>query len=352
MASQMRGRSVVGVGIGLVLCGVLASVLFVSAATARDRRYLLPTWDELGDLRERDPFYSPQSAPTVTWTPDTDRGNGMLPFYMGDHLRYPQANVVKRFFSSLVGTVANVAYWDEGDWLAAGLTVAGTLAFMAPTNPSPDARLQFWILERQTPGWNKVFPRLTTERYSAFGFGLIGSAALAGWTSGRRDLLEWSSLMLETLGVAQALHVAQKLLIGREGPVKGDGMGIVYGPEKGVEFWPSGTPSGHAMSTFALVALSMDYFDNVWIDVIGYTCYAYISVTLLYNNQHFISDVIWGAPMGYFIGKWISQHRSSRYSYRHGRPVRLDRSSVRFLGVVPWTHPDVGVGGLSATFAW
>ncbi len=271
-----------------------------------------------------------------------------LPFYKSDDLRYP-ANIVPRFFSSLVGTTVNFVYWDGMDWTYAGLTAAGTLAFMAPTNPSPDARLQFWIQERRTDFLDSVFPRLTTERFSAFGFCLIGAFALAGLSLEEPDLLEMSSLMLETLGITQALHVSQKLLVGREGPEQGDGLGIVYGPSAGPGFFPAGTPSGHTASVFALSTLMMGYFDEPWLDYLGYAAWAYISVSVLYNNQHFISDVVWGAPMGYFIGKWMLEHRSSRYRYRDGRPIRVQLDDpTRFVGILPWGTPTQGMLGLSA----
>jgi len=278
------------------------------------------------------------------------RNEARRPFYKSDDLRYP-AHIVPRFFSSLAGTTVSVVYWDGRDWAAAGLTAAGTLAFMAPTDPSPDARLQFWIQDHRTRLLDNVFPRLTTERFSAFGFCLMGAFALAGLSLDEPELLEMSSLMLETLGVTQFLHVGQKLMVGREGPEQGDGLGIVYGPTAGPGFFPAGTPSGHTASVFAISTLLMGYFDEPWFDWLGYAAWAYISVSVLYNNQHFISDVVWGAPMGYFIGKWMLEHRSSRYRYRHGIPVRLrDSEPASFVGILPWGTPSEGVVGLSA--AW
>lgn len=274
-----------------------------------------------------------------------------LPFYMGERWRYQNSNIFARFGMSLTGSFLNVHRWDRWDWLYAGLTAAGTLAFMAPTNPSPDAHLQFWILERQNPRWDKVFPRLTSERFSAAGLSFIGVCAAAGWIADDDEIIEWSALMLEALGVTQLVHVAQKLTIGREGPEQGDGLGIVYGPKRGPEFFPSGTPSGHVASVIALSKLTMDYFRKPWLNVLGYSLWAYISVSVLYNNQHFISDVVWGAPLGYFIGKWFAEHRSSKYRYVDGKPVRR-RETPTFVGVMPFVSPYSGTTGLSATWMW
>lgn len=290
-------------------------------------------------------------AAVPTATAGEEDGPSSLPFFMGEDLRYQNCNMFSRYFYDLTGTMANIGYyWDGEDWLYAGLTAAGTLALMAPTDPSPDARLQFWIMDQDIDYLDPFFPRLTTERFSVFGLSLVGTTAAVGYLGGWPEVIELSSLLLETLGFTQTLHIAQKLLIGREGPEQGTGRGIVFGPARGWEFFPSGTPSGHTASVFALATLTMDYFREPWLDIIGYASMAYISFSVLYHNQHFISDVVWGAPMGYFIGKWVARNRSSRYRYDNGEPERVETSSTRFIGVVPFASPGYGAGGLS--FLW
>jgi membrane-associated phospholipid phosphatase len=39
----------------------------------------------------------------------------------------------------------------------------------------------------------------------------------------------------------------------------------------------------------------------------------YVSSALVYENQHYLSDVILGAGMGIYIARFIVRHRSSRY---------------------------------------
>jgi membrane-associated phospholipid phosphatase len=273
-----------------------------------------------------------------------------LPFYLGETWRYQHCNIFVRFGLDVVGTPIHFLYWDEMDWLWAGMTAATTLALMAPTDPSPDARLQYWVVDQQSEPLGYVFPRLTTERFSAFGLGLWGASAAVGWVFGLPDIQEWSSLFLETMGLSQILHNAQKLMMGREGPEQGTGRGIIYGPSAGPRLWPSGTPSGHTISVFALATLTADYFDKPWLDALAYFSYTYICLSVVYNNQHFISDVVWGAPLGYFLGKWMAEHRSSRYTYDGTLPVRKKRSSL--VGVLPWSDPAVGVQGLKVMWRW
>lgn len=335
---------------------LLAAVLCFAAlpfpaALAQIQRPVLEGWDAPAQSDRHSEFLAPRPLlPPPATTPEPDDDGDDLPFYLGERFRYQNLTVWARYWVSMAGTSIHFLEWDERDWLWFGLTVGGTLAFMAPTDPSPDARLQFWILDRQTKEWDYFFPRLSTERFSVFGMSLISISALTGWIGGLPEILEWSSLMLETLGLTQSHHIIQKLLIGREGPTNGDGLGIVYGPTRGYEFFPSGTPSGHTASVFALTTLTMDYFDTLWLDILGYTIYSYICASVLYNNQHFISDVVWGAPLGYFIGKWVVRHRSSKYRYRNGEPWRIGTS--RFVGISPWGDAVTGASGLSATWTW
>lgn len=326
------------------------TICLTTAAAAQERGTPLrrPAWDNWGELAEDRAYFSPDSL----LLPDerAEKHEADLPFYMGEKWRYQNSNIFARFGMSLTGSFLNIYRWDRYDWMYAGLTAAGTLAFMAPTNPSPDAHLQFWIVERQNPTMDKVFWRLTTERFSVAGMVFIGICGATGWLAEDDEILEWSALMLEALGVTQLVHAAQKLTIGREGPEQGDGLGIVYGPTQGYKLFPSGTPSGHVASVVALSKITMDYFDNPWLYAMGYTMWAYITASVLYNNQHFISDVVWGAPIGYFIGKWFIEHRSSRYRYRNGKPVR--REGFEFVGVVPFASPLTGTPGLSATWMW
>ena len=283
--------------------------------------------------------------------------SGKLPFFKSDKLRYPDTMIFLRTPVAIAACVLNIPYWDSHDWAAVGLTAAGTLAFMAPTDPSPDARLQFWIVKHQYKVLDYAMPALRTKTFSPVAVAVMAGLWGGGWLFGNDGIKEWGSLAIEALIVAQSMHVAQKLTMGREGPTQGDGLGIVYGPSKGPELWPSGTPSGHTASVVAVATLTMMYFDNPWVDAAAYFAGGYIMVSVLYNNQHFISDVIWGAPLGYFIGKWVYDHHSSKMSYHNGVPKKRPGKkkaliSFEYQGIMPWTHPWSGAQGLSALWKW
>jgi membrane-associated phospholipid phosphatase len=232
----------------------------------------------------------------------------------GDELRFPHARVVERTWKDLAAVPASVVGWDGGDWARFGLFVAPTVALMYPAEPSLDARFQRWLKRREKPGLERFFVKIKTIPESialaAYGAILFSTAYV------RQDerLFEYGTLALEALAVQQFYHVATKLLIGRESPYQGEGEGEIYGPTK--FSFPGGTPSGHASTAYAQLAVLAHYWDKWPLHVLAHLGGLYVSAALVYERQHFISDVIIGSAMGYYIGRWIVHHRSSRYRCR------------------------------------
>ena len=56
-----------------------------------------------------------------------------------------------------------------------------------------------------------------------------------------------------------------------------------------------------------------EYWQKWPLYVVGHAAALYIGMSLVYERQHFVSDVLWGGVMGYAIGRWIVYHRSSRH---------------------------------------
>lgn len=228
-----------------------------------------------------------------------------------DRWRAPQARVIPRAWRDLAAVPASVVAWDAADWGRFAAIAAPTLALMLPPNPSPDVRVQRWLRENERPGADKFFLQIKTVPISialaAYGAVLFSTA----WALHDDALFEFGSLSVEALLVTQFFHITTKLLVGREGPYQGNGEGRIYGPTR--IFFPGGTPSGHAASTYAVLTVMAEYWDKLPLHILAHAIGLYVSMSLVYERQHFVSDVIWGAPMGYFIGRWIVRHRSSRF---------------------------------------
>lgn len=257
----------------------------------------------------------------------------------GDGYQYGDMNLAARVMTGAFAIPAGMGTWDGCDWGLFGAFSSTTLALMVG-RPSVDVHFQEWVQDQRWEGGERGFVRITSARM--FG-GLVGFTAImagSGWAFDRPDLIEFTSLMIEAVAITHFYHVMSKLLLGREGPYHHSGQGLYHGVRQ--VYMPGGTPSGHAATVFAVLGTAAEYYDNVYLRILTVLAGVYSSASLVYHNQHFISDVIWGSAMGYFVARWVVRHHSTRY--RCGEPME---SSITWMPIAV----DRGFGlAVSGTF--
>ena len=76
------------------------------------------------------------------------------------------------------------------------------------------------------------------------------------------------------------------------------------GPFKSFE--STAFPSGHAMRSFALATTVAGFYpDKKWVGIVSYSLATMTSVGRVISKEHWTSDVIVGAALGYFIGRGV-----------------------------------------------
>ena len=76
------------------------------------------------------------------------------------------------------------------------------------------------------------------------------------------------------------------------------------GPFKSFE--STSFPSGHAMRSFALAATVAGFYpEKKWVGIVSYSLATVTSVGRVISKEHWASDVIVGAAIGYFIGRGV-----------------------------------------------
>jgi hypothetical protein len=285
------------------------------------------------------------AADDAPWTPRPIRCEHEGPF-LGERYRWAAMPVLPRVLNDLVAIPANVPAWSAGDWAELAAWTAGVAALMAPLDDPYDARLDRWIRREMTPHlpvvWNDVMQPLLWGGIAVGGLGTWWWAA----SSGRDDIAQGLSLMGEALAVTQAYHLTFKLLIGREGPTNGDGRGQILGPFQAVSIYPAGTPSGHAGTLYSLMSAGFAYYrPPAWLQVGGHLVVGGLVAFHVIDHRHFLSDVVWGGAMGWYVGRWVVAHRSSPVA---GRPAGASRAGG--LTVIPFLAR--GGGGLAASARW
>jgi membrane-associated phospholipid phosphatase len=255
--------------------------------------------------------------------------------FTGDEWRYtPDAalsGLALRIAVDLVSISTGLGGWTAGDWAFLAATAA-TTATLSVGHPSLDLQFQ-GTLQRSILGlghftvWNAVGD---VSIWTATGLALLG-AFVAGLVAKDARPTEVAVLMVEALAVAEIFHTFIKLPTGRAPPVRKELDGLYYGPARALEFWPGGTPSGHMASMYAMLTVLMYYFDEplLWLGL-NLAAVAF-GAALIGDDYHWTSDVLLGGALGFAVGRWVVQHRSSRYhTGERADPVRVNFAPVIF----------------------
>lgn len=263
---------------------------------------------------------------------------------LGAQYSYAEMPVVRRVLYDLVAIPANVGSWDAGDWAQLG-AIGGAVGalWLWPTDPSPDVRIDRWTTVHVNPHvptvWNGVMQPLLWTAIAGGGLGTWWWAS----THDRPDIAQGFSLMGEALAVTQVYHVTLKVLIGREGPGDGSQVGRTLGPLRALEYYPAGTPSGHAGTLYSLLSAGFAYFDPpTWVQAIGHVTVGGLVVAHVADHRHWLSDSLWGSAMGWYVGQWVVRHRTS--------PSIRARPGAVTADVVPL--PVAGGAGLAVVGAF
>ncbi|MDR9399195.1 phosphatase PAP2 family protein [Salibacter sp.] len=88
-----------------------------------------------------------------------------------------------------------------------------------------------------------------------------------------------------------------KLLVGRRRPK--DGIDL-EGPNF---FEHTSFVSGHTSGAFALATVASMHFDKPWVSIVSYSTASMVGVSRIMIDEHWFSDVVWGAAIGYMSGR-------------------------------------------------
>jgi membrane-associated phospholipid phosphatase len=249
------------------------------------------------------------SIPPASHTP----GGRVQPgLFLGDEFRYGNKALPLRVLADLVAIPAGMARWEAPDWATFSLVTLATGALMLPLDHPLDARIQHSIHEALGPDRFKIWTPLGDVLVHTALWGTMAGILAWGLLKDDAKSVQLVSLTIEAFAVTQAFHLTFKLLLGREGPRDGQGLGRVFGPAESLKLFPAGTPSGHVSSLYAMMGVATAYLDNLPLTLALHAFGLLFAATIVTDDYHFLSDVIWGGAMGYAIGQWVVHHRASR----------------------------------------
>lgn len=280
--------------------------------------------------QEAPPEVASDSNPALAPAPGAPRVGPRLPPperrgkapFQRDHYRFPDMKLFPRVFVDVIAIPLAPVGWTPEQWAVSTAVVGTTGWLMLPAGPSVDVRFQDQVRTWENPTVDQLLRKISTWNAAYFTLGVIGVSWLAAAVTQDPAAWELASLTTEAIGLAQFYHVSQKIALGREGPNQNDRQGVIHGPT--VEFFPAGTPSGHAANVAVIAGTFAEYYDRWWLRAGAFSLTTYFSASLVYHSQHYISDVIWGAALGYSTARWVVRNRSSKYRYGPSGIERVD----------------------------
>jgi membrane-associated phospholipid phosphatase len=212
--------------------------------------------------------------------------------------------------------------FDEKDWIITGsILSATTLAYLV----DKDSR-SFWQRNQNSTLDNisKVGKAYGEISYAAV---LSGSLYLGGKLFNNKDVSVTGRMLLEGLFFAGLTTTVIKSVTGRSRPYTNDGYNRFKFFQTNNDY--SSFPSGHVTVAFTLSSILSSRIDNDFATIGLYTLAASTVMQRMYSDNHWFSDTVLAASIGYFVGKAVVKFD--------------DDSSENNLTVNPYYVPN-GVG--------
>ena len=185
-----------------------------------------------------------------------------------------------------------------------GLMVLGGISLVTGGLFVADDEIQDFFGKRHTDSRDDIADFFDT--LGSFEVIFAANVALAGGGWVFRDSLEGDRLFKTALASTEAQLFTEgicsllKFAIGRERPEEGHGH-TSFSP---FTHWNSSMPSSHAGRAFAMAAVFSETYEQP-LPLIAYTAATLISISRVYQDKHFSSDVFIGAAIGYAVGKML-----------------------------------------------
>jgi PAP2 superfamily len=170
------------------------------------------------------------------------------------------------------------------------------------------------------------------RRISDYG-GLYGPSAsvavgyIAGSVTHNDHLQETAVLAGEAMADSIILNTGLGYAINRQTPMQGNGRGDFW--PHGTRTWPDGQsmPSDHSILVWSFAHVVASQYSGIATRLIVYSLATTVSASRVMAREHFPSDVFVGAALGYVIGGYVVERRSSESAWGHFSLAALRTSS-------------------------
>ena len=217
-----------------------------------------------------------------------------------------------KFFKTGAETFSAPAKWHTTDWLILSGTAAVTAgAFIA------DEHVRDISLKNKSSFNDFLFQYDKAFNYAIPLIGILGTYGY-GLIFKDSKIRNLGLQLTESCAYSGIITIAVKSIAGRSRPYTNRGN-MNWSPFKTNDDQLS-FPSGHATMSFAFCTVMAKYLDNTYWKIGWYSIATIVTTARLYHDQHWLSDVIAGSAIGYFIGDYVSKNPENR-SIQEGKPI-------------------------------
>jgi membrane-associated phospholipid phosphatase len=243
----------------------------------------------------------------ATTAPDTAGKTGVPEASAGSDVDRINLGYLKGYAVDSGKIIASPLHWGGHDWLKAGLVLGVTSSLFLI-----DRKVKDFAQSNQSP---------VASKFASVGNGLgnglytlppLGAFYLYGYLADDNRARRASLLSLESFALSGVLTSGMKMLAERHRPNTGDAPTTWDGPHlspKNVSF-----SSGHTASAFSIATVfANEYQDNAFIPPLAYGLATLTGLSRIYSNEHWASDVFFGAAIGYFTSKaLLAYHKEDK----------------------------------------
>ncbi len=208
-----------------------------------------------------------------------------------------------------IKTFAALLHFDTKDAITA-LGVLGTTALLFTV----DADVRNYFAKQNSDFNNKLSDvgNFYGSLYPTVAIG--GGLYITGLAIKNEDIRVTGRMVFESAAIAGIITTLTKSLLGRHRPYTDDGRFAYEGPTFEPDFLS--LPSGHATVAFALSTTLAKRINNTYASIGLYTLATVTSLSRIYEDQHWASDVFLGSAIGYFVADFIAGKKNEGKKYR------------------------------------
>ena len=239
-----------------------------------------------------------------------------LAFSQNDTTR--QADVV-RVADGVIHTYTSPLRWKGKNWEEFGAVMGTTISLTFADQPVRE----FW-----SHADSKSLDRVNIVGYHYgkpyVGFGLTAGLYSAGLMIRNKWARETAIALGTSLVTSGLLEMSLKPLIGRARPQeeKGNYDLTFFNSEKGFHSFPS----GHASMAYTISFVMAKRVNNVPLKIFFYSLAGATTVCRLYSDAHWISDIAFGAALGWYCSEAVIKRLNVNHHRNPARKTRWDVS--------------------------